>query len=794
MNDNKDNINEIPKDKEVQNESNVQDDSLVQNEGNVQDEGNVQNESNIQDNNLIQDEKGILDGMREVVEYSETDADADDSVYVNDRDERTQGSDTDKDLGFKIRNFIHNTRIYKFGIKIQKFLDVKLGFLMVHPVITCLLLALFSEFFIETMSRKSLFGVFGFIFHTPIKFILNYLIVLAPFLIALFVKKKLIPYVVFLAMWITVGIVDFYLLSYRTTPFTGVDIDIDINELGVAFLYLSVIESVLIVMLILVILIVVFSLIFVCPKSKPVFGSRVKAAVTVFASWGVIYLLVMFAIDHNLLSLKFGNLALTYEEEGIAYSLIVTIVDTGMAEPDGYSSDAVSEIVDNDAADGTPVQEDKTEQKDADELPNIIFIQLESFIDPTEVQGVEYSEDPMPYYRSLREQYSSGYLTVPTIVAGTCNTEFEVITGMNLDFFGPGEYPYKTILKETTCESMAYDLKDIGYTAHAIHNNTATFYGRNLIYSHFGFDTFTTIETMCDVEKTPNGWAKDAVLTKSIMDCLESTEGRDLIYTVSVQCHGVYTTVLSDEEAKIKVSGIEDETLHDMFTYYVNEVKEVDNFVRELTTALSNCGEDVVLVMYGDHIPGLSLSNDIMANNDIYTTEYVIWDNIGLEKQDMDITSYQLAAEVFDRLGIHEGTIFNFHQERYEDEDQSKYQSDFYTLQYDMLYGDRYVYGGENPYDATDIVYGINDIIIDKVTPATDDDGDECIYIEGENFNNYSKVFIDDDKEKVELISSTLLRVDISADDIEEGSQIVIKQINAGGTILRESEAYTFFD
>ena len=53
---------------------------------------------------------------------------------------------------------------------------------------------------------------------------------------------------------------------------------------------------------------------------------------------------------------------------------------------------------------------------------------------------------------------------MPSVGAGTANTEFESITGMSLHYFGPGEYPYKSILKETTCESAPYVLRvwDIG--------------------------------------------------------------------------------------------------------------------------------------------------------------------------------------------------------------------------------------------------------------------------------------------------------------------------------------------
>ncbi len=74
--------------------------------------------------------------------------------------------------------------------------------------------------------------------------------------------------------------------------------------------------------------------------------------------------------------------------------------------------------------------------------------------------------------------------------AGTANTEFEVLTGMNLRYFGPGEYPYKTVLKESYTESAASALKELGYGAHALHNNGGNFYSRAKVFNHIGFDSF----------------------------------------------------------------------------------------------------------------------------------------------------------------------------------------------------------------------------------------------------------------------------------------------------------------
>ena len=64
---------------------------------------------------------------------------------------------------------------------------------------------------------------------------------------------------------------------------------------------------------------------------------------------------------------------------------------------------------------------------------------------------VEFSEDPIPNLRKMYEEFSSGYFKAPSVGAGTANTEFEVLTGMSMRFFGPGEYPYKTYAKTKIC-------------------------------------------------------------------------------------------------------------------------------------------------------------------------------------------------------------------------------------------------------------------------------------------------------------------------------------------------------
>ena len=91
---------------------------------------------------------------------------------------------------------------------------------------------------------------------------------------------------------------------------------------------------------------------------------------------------------------------------GVPYCFLVTWVDTGIDKPDSYSADTVKSLFDKGelGKDGvySPGEDDDT---DVENKPNILFLQLESFIDPTLVESVEFSQDPMPNYRRLMEEF-----------------------------------------------------------------------------------------------------------------------------------------------------------------------------------------------------------------------------------------------------------------------------------------------------------------------------------------------------------------------------------------------------
>lgn len=428
---------------------------------------------------------------------------------------------------------------------------------------------------------------------------------------------------------------------------------------------------------------------------------------------------------------------------------------------------------------GIPEDGDSVDQ----EYPNIICILLESFVDPGLINFLELSEDPVPNFHELYDHYTSGYLEVPVVGAGTANTEFEVLTGMGMQFFGLGEYPYKTILKETNCESIASDLHTLGYGTHVVHNNGGNFYSRRNAFSMMGFDTFTCKEMMDIHDYTPLGtWPTDDILIGEVEKSLDYTPDQpDFVYTITVEGHGDYPKEKVLENPAIRVGGVEDEGMAYAWEYYVNQLHEVDDFIGKLIEMLEKRDEKTLVVMFGDHLPTMGLTEEDMRTGSLFKTQYATWNNFGLEKQDADMRSYQLLADVTDRLGIHNGTMFTFHQNRDDFATEEEYQQSMELLQYDILYGEHYVYGGGNPYPASDLLMGTQDIVIDRLMET-----DTYYYIIGKNFTKWSRVYVNDEKVSTGYLSSKLLRV--KKDLVDEGfSHIVVNQVGSSDSIFRSS-------
>lgn len=665
---------------------------------------------------------------------------------------------------------------------------------------------------IECLNRGSVWKAFGFMTGSAFTFICNLAIITLTLTVSLlFERRHRFVLALLSGVWGILGIVNAVVLRFRMTPFSAEDFNMLPSLLRIADNYLTTTYIVMIAGGIAAALLMVVLLWKKLPRERIHEGHLLMAG-KIASICLVVFGMLQMGLQTQAISRNFMNLADAYQEYGFAYCFANSIVDVGMDEPDNYGAEAMRQIVSSlktpagaeqasaqepvrtvSLASATapvhtasltsitgPGRTDSRTTAAETVQPNIVMIQLESFFDPLYIEGVSFNSDPIPYFRSLKESCPSGFLTVPVAGAGTANTEFEILTGMSTDYFGAGEYPYNTVLQDTTVESLANVLKKNGYASTAIHNNTGTFYKRHIVFSQMGFERFVPMEYMYDLERTPNKWAKDEGLTDVMLSCMELTEEPDFIYTITVQSHGRYPDTPVLEKPMIEPTCDDGFLSRYSLEYYANMIFETDQMVGDLVRKLKD-GEPTVLVLFGDHLPAIGLSGEDLSQPDVYRTEYVIWNNFGWEFEGGDTQAESLGSHVLADLELEPGILHAFHAAY---DGTEGYEEALQLLEYDLLYGQGYAYadfaGTETEvseesepyrlYPASDLQFGYRDITLTgfERTP-------EGHCLKGDGFNEYSRAVLGDKVLDTRYVDEHTLVVE---EELEEMNGLYVGQFD----------------
>ena len=179
--------------------------------------------------------------------------------------------------------------------------------------------------------------------------------------------------------WLALGVCNGYMLLKRVTPFNAQDLKAWSEGLAVSKNYFSAMEFVLLGVGIVAVILWVISM---WRRGGQYTGKmhRVAALFGVVISIGAYIGLTNIAIDKRVVSNYFGNIAFAYEDYGFPYCFAASVFNTGISEPAGYSKETMDEITD-----GGELSKSSTGLEEG-EMPNIMFVQLESFFDPTEVE------------------------------------------------------------------------------------------------------------------------------------------------------------------------------------------------------------------------------------------------------------------------------------------------------------------------------------------------------------------------------------------------------------------------
>ena len=380
-----------------------------------------------------------------------------------------------------------------------------------------------------------------------------------------------------------------------------------------------------------------------------------------------------FGMDTTLFTLN-----VLYRNNGIAAAFLGNLRFLDLEEPDGYSVEAVEEIVDSSNAGETP--EDSVDAAevsgasvnsqntagDVAQYPNVIVIMDEAFSDLSVWGDFATSEDVMPFFKMLQEEGIGGELYVSVKGGNTANTEFEFLTGDTMGFLPTGSVPYQQYINDET-PSIASYLKNIGYSTLAIHPYNRSGWDRDEVYEYFGFDEFLD-STAFDNPLRMRGYVSDRAAFDKIIEQyeLKGEDERMFVFEVTMQNHGGYSKETPDFDSYLTLPEVENKTTSVLATEkYLTLMNETDRALQDLILYFEEQEEPVVVLLFGDHQPSDYITNVIRRICGVgeaetleevqqgYRVPFMIWSNYGLEHAYYDgISPNYLGSILMEAAGI----------------------------------------------------------------------------------------------------------------------------------------------
>jgi hypothetical protein len=338
---------------------------------------------------------------------------------------------------------------------------------------------------------------------------------------------------------------------------------------------------------------------------------------------------------------------------GYILNFMLSIRDSIVAEPDGYSAEAVAALEEKYSGNSPENDEEK---------PTIIVVMSESYSDLSVVGNFLTNVPELtPFYDSLSENTMKGYALSSVFGAKTSNSEWEFMTGNSMAFLPSGSVVYQQYISSEPT-SIVSNLKNIGYTCVAMHPYYATGWSRNLVYPDLGFDEMYFIDDF-DESAVLREYITDRELYEKIINRFEKRgKNEDLfIMSISMQNHGGYTNKYDNFDEQVRVLGMD----YPDANQYLSLIHESDAALEYLITYFSEVDEPVEIVFFGDHQPSLSSSFYVNLNGkglsgltedeleNLYTVPFFIWTNYDTEEETVDITSLNfLSTYALKRAGI----------------------------------------------------------------------------------------------------------------------------------------------
>lgn len=348
------------------------------------------------------------------------------------------------------------------------------------------------------------------------------------------------------------------------------------------------------------------------------------------------------------------------KNNGLFFSLYNEYQNSKVIPPDGYSGKKAISYLEKYP---TVAAESKTPT-------NIIVIMDEAFADYSLIGDNGIKEDPLKAIRTLEGNFKEGKLAVDVYGGSTCNSEFEFLTGCSLAFLPQNDIPY--IRHDLSgLSSMGNDLKGLGYKSVPIHPYIAAEWRRTTIYPNWFTEDFISGEEFGDADgdydeifeqnKYVNfgdgleyirHYISDAESFRKVaeeMTKFNSQNDKSFIFNITMQNHGGYD---ADKIGDLKVKDFSDD---ESLNIYLTLSEYTSEAYVDLIHSLEDYSEPTVVLMFGDHQPGLSTFTPrsdekqeslLERTSNKYIVPYMLWSNYDIDWDIPDFLSINYLSAV----------------------------------------------------------------------------------------------------------------------------------------------------
>lgn len=365
----------------------------------------------------------------------------------------------------------------------------------------------------------------------------------------------------------------------------------------------------------------------------------------------------------------------SFTQNGAPITLLISIQNVMPSKPAHYSREsalaaislAVSEA--EDATSAGMISKESTASEDASKNvpPSVIVIMNESFADLS-VLGDFVSDDYLASFYDIDDYLLRGMVYPSVCGGGTCNSEFEFLTGSSMANVKPGIYPYQNY-DLSNASNLVQVFNNLGYQTVAFHPYQAENWNRTNVYNSFGFQEFLSQEDMVDKEIL--SWTiSDHSDFEKIKEIYENRAAPLFLFNVTMQNHGGYNVPIRSDVELVSIekqySGYSD------VINYLTLIRESADAFKELLDYFAAQPDPVIICMFGDHQPILdedflssitqTVSDEehsILDAEQRYITPYIIWSNYDVystpdteSTKQTDMSLNYLGANLLGLLGI----------------------------------------------------------------------------------------------------------------------------------------------